>query len=175
MYNWAGGNHFARNAGSAMVGIYYWDAPIASDNLAQGPERAHVSSTFLALAGVASQILASPAQNKLQVQVPFYPSSGGPLAPPDPGHIVFVYPGVVVDLGFLENHNSTTAIFVWQGKNFTVDPGTVVLAWANLADVLRPSPAWRSCWCAGTARRSEPFPAWHRPASDMWRDWSSCR
>lgn len=113
-----------------MVGIYYWDAPIASDNLAQGPERAHISSTFKALAGVASQILASPAQNKRQVEVPFYPSSGGALAHPDPGHIVYVYPGAT-DLGFLENHNSSTAIFVWQGTNFTVDPGTVVLAWAN--------------------------------------------
>merc|ERR1712232_566416 len=25
-YNWAGGNHFARNAGSSMVNAYYWKA-----------------------------------------------------------------------------------------------------------------------------------------------------
>ena len=52
-YNWAGGNHFARTAGSSMVGIYYWDAPIASDNLAQGPERLHIARTFAALASPA--------------------------------------------------------------------------------------------------------------------------
>ena len=129
-YNWAGGNHFARNAGSSMVGIYYWDAPIASDNLDQGPERAHIASTFAAVASVAAQLLAGPAQNKLQVQLPFYPASGGPLAPPDAGHIVYIYPGPVA-LGFLENHNSSAATLLWGGVNFTVSPGTVVLAWAN--------------------------------------------
>ena len=55
-YNWAGGNHFGRNAGSSMVNVYYWKAPVAADNLAQGPERQHMVRTYQAIVKVAAQI-----------------------------------------------------------------------------------------------------------------------
>jgi hypothetical protein len=128
-YNWAGGNHFARNAGSSMVNMYYYDAPIASDNLAQGPERAHIAAAFAAVASVAAQLLAAPAQNKRQVQLPYYPG-GAPLRPADADHIAFVYPGAVA-AAFLENHGPSAAQLVWAGRNFSVAAGRSVLALAD--------------------------------------------
>jgi hypothetical protein len=128
-YNWAGGNHFARTAGSSMVGVYYWDAPIASDNLAQGPERLHIARTFAALASsaVAPVLLAAPAQLHQQVNVSWYDSEGV-LHPGDASHIAFVYkaaPGAGPDVLFFEN-KASPAIFSFGGFNFSVSSGSVL-------------------------------------------------
>ncbi len=127
-YNWAGGNSLGRSAGSSMVNAYYWDAPLASDNLAQGPERAHIASAFAAIAAVAAQLLASPAQNKLQVQLPYYAS--GALHAPDSDHVAFIYPGSP-DLAFLENHHGGAAALLWRGRNFSLSAGSSQLVFAN--------------------------------------------
>ena len=42
LYNYVGGNHFARGSGGGYTNAYYWDAPLASDGLDQGPERTTV-------------------------------------------------------------------------------------------------------------------------------------
>lgn len=128
-YNWAGGNHFGRNAGSSMVGIYYWDAPIASDNLAQGPERLHIARVFSALASpaVAPVLLAAPAQLHKQVNVSWYDAEGV-LHPGDASHIAFVYraaPASGPDVIFFENKGSPS-IFYFGGLNFTVSSGSAL-------------------------------------------------
>ena len=61
-YNWAGGNQFARNAGGSISNAYYWNAELASDNLAQGPERIHIAKAFAALKQASSTLLAVDAQ-----------------------------------------------------------------------------------------------------------------
>ena len=129
-YNWAGGNHFGRSAGSSMVNAYYWDAPLASDNLAQGPERAHIAAAFAAVGAVAAQLLAAPAQKGLQVQLPYYAS--GALHAPDSQHVAYVYPGASAsaDVAFLENH-AGSAVLAWRGLNFTLAGGASQLALAN--------------------------------------------
>jgi Ser/Thr protein kinase RdoA (MazF antagonist) len=127
-YNWAGGNHFGRSAGSSMVNAYYWDAPLASDNLAQGPERAHIAAAFAAVAAVAAQLLVAPAQKGLQVQLPYYAS--GALHAPDSQHVAYEYPGAV-DAAFLENRAGGGAVLRWRGMNFSVAGGASQLALAN--------------------------------------------
>ena len=112
-----------------MVGIYYWDAPIASDNLAQGPERLHISRAFNALASpaVAPVLLAAPAQVHKQVNVSYYDSDGA-LHPGDASHIAFVYkatPGSGPDVIFFENKDAP-ANFSFGGLNFTVSTGSVL-------------------------------------------------
>ena len=67
--NWAGGNHFARNAGSSMVNVYYWKAPIAADNLKQGAERQHMARAYAAIALAAGDILGTAAQLRHQKNV----------------------------------------------------------------------------------------------------------
>ena len=114
-YNWAGGNHFGRTAGSSLTGIYYWDAPIASDNLDQGVERLHISRTFAAIASVADIIVSFSAQNKNQIQVPYYDAAGS-LQPGDSSHIGYIYG----DVAFLENVGSAVATLLWRGNNYTV-------------------------------------------------------
>jgi hypothetical protein len=164
-YNWAGGNHFARNAGSSMVNAYYFDAPLASDNLAQGPERAHIAGVFAALASVAAQLLASPAQNKLQVQLPYYAS--GALRPPDAEHVAYVYPGAPQDVAFLENRGSGGAALAWRGRNFSVAPGSSVLALANGsvlfdASAVAPAPLQRA-WTPAPPGALANLRAWRDP------------
>ena len=61
-YNWAGGNQFARNEGGSISNAYYWKAELSSDNLAQGPERAHIAKAFAALRRVSATLLAVDAQ-----------------------------------------------------------------------------------------------------------------
>jgi len=61
-YNWAGGNQFARNEGGSISNAYYWKAELASDNLPQGPERAHIAKAFAALKMAAPTLLAVDAQ-----------------------------------------------------------------------------------------------------------------
>jgi hypothetical protein len=60
--DWAGGNQFARNEGGSITNAYYWKAELASDNLAQGPEREHIAKAFAALRQVSSTVLAMDAQ-----------------------------------------------------------------------------------------------------------------
>jgi hypothetical protein len=45
-----------------MVNYYYWKAPIAPDNIAQGPERRHMSRLYAAIRTVAAVILSDEAQ-----------------------------------------------------------------------------------------------------------------
>lgn len=117
-----------------MVGIYYFDAPIASDNLAQGPERLHIARAFAALASpaVAPVILAAPAQLHRQVNVSWY-DAAGTLHPADASHIAFVYkaaPGNGPDVIFFENKGSL-ANFSFSGLNFTVSADGSALALSN--------------------------------------------
>jgi hypothetical protein len=114
-----------------MINMYYWDAPLASDNLAQGPERLHMARTYAALSKVAPVVLAGAAQLHQQVQVPYYPVSGGPLNPGDSEHVAFVYPAAegLPAVAFFEN-TGRPAIFTWLGFNYTVTGGNT-LAWGN--------------------------------------------
>jgi len=131
-YNWAGGNHFARNAGSSMVNSYYWDAPIASDLLAQGAERRHIARAFAALAlpAVAPVLLAAPAQLHRQTMPRYYDAAGAHAG--DAQHIAFVYAapaGHDDDVLFFENRNGqSVAAFEWRGRNYSVSGGGVALA-----------------------------------------------
>lgn len=45
-----------------MVNYYYWKAPIAPDNIAQGPERLHMSRLYMAVRQVAAVLLSDEAQ-----------------------------------------------------------------------------------------------------------------
>jgi hypothetical protein len=45
-----------------MVNYYYWKAPIAPDNIAQGPERRHMSRLYAAIRQVAAVVLSDEAQ-----------------------------------------------------------------------------------------------------------------
>ena len=127
MYNWAGGNHFARNAGSSMVGIYYWDAPLASDNLAQGPERMHIANTFSAFATVSESLLVLPAQNKREVPLAWFDAQGVAHAA-DRKHVAYVYG----DVAFLENTGDGSAqTMVWRSCNFSTANQEVVLVSSN--------------------------------------------
>ena len=45
-----------------MVNYYYWKAPIAPDNIAQGPERLHMSRLYMAIRQVAAIVLSDEAQ-----------------------------------------------------------------------------------------------------------------
>jgi hypothetical protein len=164
--NHAGGNHFGRNAGSSMINMYYWDAPLASDNLSQGPERLHMARTYAALAAVAPVVLAGPAQVHLQVQVPYYPPTG-PLVPGDAKHIAFVYPAAVglPAVAFFENTGGDPVNFLWLGANYSVVPGCA-LAWGNgtvifSSDDVRP---------VGFARQWQPAPAGTLGRFSMWVD-----
>ena len=130
-YNWAGGNHFARNAGSSMVNVYYWKAPIAPDNLAQGPERKHMSRVYAAIAQVSDCILSTDAQLHKQKMLP-----GNAMA--------FVYSCGDSEVVFLENGceggGSCPASVAWQGKNHSVPAGSATIledgeAIFNSADV----------------------------------------
>lgn len=90
-----------------------------------------MARTYAALRAVAPVVLASPAQLRQQVQVPYYPPTG-PLVPGDAKHVAFVYPAAegLPAVAFFENSDGATATFVWQGANFTVPSGSAV-AWAN--------------------------------------------
>lgn len=111
-YNWAGGNHFARFSGSSMVNNYYWQAPLASDNLAQGPERQHMARTYEAIARVAKTLLNYPAQ--VHREIPLVARI-----------VAFAYKGAgsgEKDVVFLENSGGATYTVAWAGVNYTV-PG----------------------------------------------------
>eukprot|EP00039_Didymoeca_costata_P006416 m.89973 g.89973 ORF g.89973 m.89973 type:complete len:945 (-) comp13249_c0_seq1:184-3018(-) len=124
-YNWAGGNNFARNAGSDIVNMYYWQAPIASDNLDQGNEREHIARTFTAVASVANVIFGSPAQaNKQQKVTGYTNSTRGQYC------CAFVYPskdGADEDVVFLENSGGTDAIYTWNNVNVTMPAESVAI------------------------------------------------
>ena len=105
-YNWAGGNHFARNAGSSMVNVYYWKAPIAPDNLAQGPERLHMARLYGAIRSVAAVVLGADAQLHKQRNL-----SAHALA--------FVYESGDDSVVFLENQG-VMATLTWAGKSYSV-------------------------------------------------------
>ena len=88
--SWAGGNHFARNAGSSMVNYYYWKAPIAPDNLDQGPEREHMKRLYAAIRNVSAIVLGADAQLHKQTNV-------------SSTQIAFVYGSGADEAVFLEN------------------------------------------------------------------------
>ena len=116
-YNWAGGNHFGRNAGSSMVNVYYWKAPIAADNLKQGAERRHMARAYAAIAEAAGDILGTAAQLRMQKNVSVIdPATGKPL----PGQAyIYVYGAAA----FLERPNGRAAGTIeWEGVKYAV-PG----------------------------------------------------
>jgi beta-galactosidase len=119
-YNWAGGNHFARNAGSSMVNYYYWKAPIAPDNIAQGPERDHMARLYAAIRAVAAVVLSDEAQLHKQANL-----SGHAAA--------FVYRSGADTVVFLENQGMSKTI-VWEGKSYSV-PGSSTTILKNGAPV----------------------------------------
>ena len=164
-YNWAGGNHFARNAGSSMVNVYYWKAPIAPDNLAQGPERKHMSRVYAAIAQVSDCILSTDAQLHKQKMLP-----GNAMA--------FVYSCGDSEVVFLENGceggGSCPASVAWQGKNHSVPPGSATIledgeAIFNSADVkpLGKKHVWTATSSAPLAWKAFADPAIPKSAKDL--------
>ena len=137
MYNFVGGNHFARNSGGSYTNAYYWDAPLASDGLDQGPERRHMARTFAALAAAAAALLASPAQLHGQVPVPFSNASGS-FPAGDAAHVAFFYPPppAAPDIAFIENNASGAADMVVAGRTFRVAGGASLLVRASDGSVL---------------------------------------
>jgi hypothetical protein len=154
MYNFVGGNHFARGSGGGYTNAYYWDAPLASDGLDQGPERRHLARTFSALASVADTLLASPAQLRRQVPLPFSNASGS-FPAGDAAHVAFLYPPppAAAAVAFLENNGTGAADMVFAGRSLRVLGGASLLVRASDGAVLANSSdveatglarAWRS-------------------------------
>jgi hypothetical protein len=137
LYNYVGGNHFARYAGGGYTNSYYFDAPLASDGLPQGPERRHIARTFAALASVADALLASPAQLHSQVPVPFSNASGT-FPSGDAAHVAFFYPPPPRPAAafFLENNASGAADMVAVGRTYSVAGGASLLVRAGDGAVL---------------------------------------
>lgn len=118
-YNWAGGNHFARNAGSSMVNMYYFKAPIAPDDTAQGPERLHMVRTYAAIESVISTILDAPAQVHLEQNVTMVDHKGVTVR-------VYVYNSDGSEVVFLENP-SVGGTVVWKNKSYVLPQNSVSL------------------------------------------------
>ena len=168
LYNFVGGNHFARFAGGGYTNSYYWDAPLASDGLPQGPERRHIARTFAALASVADTLLASPAQLHEQVPVPFSNASGS-FPSGDAAHVAFAYPpppaaAVVI---FLENNSSGAADMVVAGRTYSVTGGASLLVRAGDGAVLA-----NSSDVEQTGLVREWVPASGAIASGAWSTWA---
>jgi len=137
LYNYVGGNHFARGSGGGYTNAYYWDAPLASDGLDQGPERRHLARTFAALASVADTLLASPAQLHQQVPLPFSNASGS-FPAGDAAHVAFLYPPppAAPVVAFLENNGSGPVDMAFAGRSFHAPGGASLLVRASDGAVL---------------------------------------
>eukprot|EP01048_Picozoa_sp_COSAG05_P028462 COSAG05_NODE_8842_length_667_cov_0.818662_1_plen_143_part_01 len=109
-----------------MVNYYYWKAPIAPDNIAQGPERRHMARLYAAIRSVASVILGDEAQLHKQTNLS--------------GHaVVFTYESGADTVAFLENQGMSKTI-KWKGKAYSVPASSTTIlkngaAVFNSADV----------------------------------------
>jgi len=140
-----------------MVNIYYWDAPIAADNLAQGPEREHMVRMYAALAQAAAEILDSPAQVRSAVNLTSY--AIGRNSGPQEGKAAAYVCGKAV---FIENPDGVhDRVVTYNGVNYTVARGSSTLLLNdkvifNTADVHG----------SGAVRTWTPAPGF-----SMWRSW----